>query len=260
MSDNTPPTELIHLTYDGNFELECDAKVLCCRVINDELQAIELDRTTMHPQGGGQPTDVGTISAGEEQTVTISKVTLDRDSGIVTHEGTVTTEPLQVGDHVKVSVKAKQRRILSECHTAGHVVDSAMARCGQVLPASKGYHFLDSPYVEYKGSVPPDERPKLLEKLQHAFADLVNEDLETKIETMSREKAEGLCKTFDLDTFAKPGQPLRIVTVAGWHCPCGGTHVKSTGELKKRQWGITGLKCKKDVVRVRYGYDKLSDS
>ncbi len=102
MSDNTTPTELIHLTYDGNFELECDAKVLCCRVINDELQAIELDRTTMHPQGGGQPTDVGTISAGGEQTVTISKVTLDRDSGIVTHEGTVTTEPLQVGDHVKV--------------------------------------------------------------------------------------------------------------------------------------------------------------
>ena len=263
MSDNTTPTELIHLTYDGNFELECDATVLCCRAIdNGELQAIELDRTTMHPQGGGQPTDIGTISAGEEQTMSISKVTLDRDSGIVTHEGTATAAaaPLQVGDQVKVSVNAQQRRILSECHTAGHVVDSAMARCGQVMPASKGYHFLDSPYVEYRGSIPPEERPKLLEELQQAFADLVNEDIDTKIETMSREEAEGLCKNFDLDVFAKPGQPLRIVTVAGWHCPCGGTHVKSTGELKERQWGITGLKCKKGVVRVRYGYNKSSGS
>jgi Ser-tRNA(Ala) deacylase AlaX len=44
------------------------------------------------------------------------------------------------------------------------------------------------------------------------------------------------------------------VTVAGWPCPCGGTHVKSTGNLKGRRWGITGLKCKKGLVRVKYGY------
>jgi Ser-tRNA(Ala) deacylase AlaX len=224
-------------------------------VIESGVQ-VELDRSTMHPQGGGQPTDIGTIS-GKETSISISKVTLDRESGVVTHQGTGPL--LQVGEQVLVSVDANERQILSECHTAGHVVDSAMARCGQVLPASKGYHFLDSPYVEYAGAIPPEERPRLLEELQQAFADLVQEDIDTKIETMSREEAEILCKNFDLDMFAKEGQPLRIVTVAGWHCPCGGTHVKSTGGLKKRQWKITGLKCKKGVVRVRYGYNEKSN-
>lgn len=252
MADNNTPTELIHLTYDGNFELDCDAKVLCCRVIEDGAVQVELDRTTMHPQGGGQPTDIGSITVGDEKNISVTKVTLDRDTGIVTHEGT--GESLEAGENVKVSVNAKQRRILSECHTAGHVVDSAMARCGQVMPASKGYHFLDAPYVEYVGSVLPEDRPQLLKDLQQAFTDLVDEDIETKIETMSREDAEALCPNFDLNMFAKEGQPLRIVTVAGWHCPCGGTHVKSTGGLKERRWGITGLKCKKSVVRVKYGY------
>lgn len=233
--------------------MDCNAKVLYCQVIDESSIQIQLDRSTMHPQGGGQPTDVGSISS-DDKTIQVTKVTVDRDSGIVTHAGT--GDVLEVGDEVKVKVDADTRKVLSECHTAGHVVDSAMARCDQIMPASKGYHFLDGPYVEYKGSIPPEDRPELLQKLQQAFRDLVEEDIPTRIETMSRENAEELCKNFDLDQFAKPGEPLRIVTVAGWHCPCGGTHVKSTAELKEREWGITGLKCKKNVVRVKYGYNK----
>lgn len=137
MTSNTTPTELIHLTYDGNFVLECDAKVLCCKVIDDNAVEVELDRTTMHPQGGGQPTDIGTLVAGDNKTVEITKVMVDRETGIVTHKGKQVNggEALKVGDEVKVSVDKDTRQILSECHTAGHVVDSAMARCDQVLPA-----------------------------------------------------------------------------------------------------------------------------
>ena len=46
---------------------------------------------------------------------------------------------------------------------------------------------------------------------------------------------------------------VRIVTVAGWSCPCGGTHVRSTGVLKERGWSILGIKSKKGVVRIKYG-------
>ena len=168
------PTELLHLTYEGNFQLECNATVLHCRTVQtnrpeeeeeeyegDETKnspvgvEIELDQTTMHPQGGGQPTDIGTISVSNDtnnSTISIEKVTVDRDTGIVTHFGTAdktTLSPLlETGTCVQVSVDPDQRQILSECHTAGHVVDSAMARCNRMLPPSKGYHFLDGPYVE----------------------------------------------------------------------------------------------------------------
>jgi Ser-tRNA(Ala) deacylase AlaX len=109
----------------------------------------------MHPQGGGQPTDIGTIYVSNDtnnSTISIEKVTVDRDTGIVTHFGTADkttlSSLLETGTCVQVSVDPDQRQILSECHTAGHVVDSAMARCNRMLPPSKGYHFLDGPYVE----------------------------------------------------------------------------------------------------------------
>ena len=253
------PTELIHLTYEGNFQLECSAKVVGCQVVDDESAEIQLDRTTMHPQGGGQPTDIGVLVANDNKQLIVPKVTLDRETGIVTHSATGGT--LQVGDTVKVSVDEHRRLLYSECHTAGHVVDSAMARCGKTLPPTKGYHFLDGPYVEYKGSIPVEEREDLLKQLKQAFAELVEEDIATEIETLSHEEAEARCnrvqQNFDLSEFGKGDDPIRIVTVAGWPCPCGGTHVKSTADLKEREWGITGMKSKKGVVRVKYGSPHL---
>lgn len=261
---STIPTELIHLTFEGNFQLECDAKLLSCQVIKqddegaDDIVHIELDRTTMHPQGGGQPTDLGVLKVNDDDdtVVQITKVTVDRASGVASHAGTISSgKQLEVGQSIHVSVDAEQRQILSECHTAGHVVDSAMARCERVLPPSKGYHFLDGPYVEYKGKIAPEEKDELLEKLQKAFQELVEEDIETTIETMSKPDAEEVCNrvqdNFNLDDFGTGD--IRIVTVAGWPCPCGGTHVRSTKHLKERKWGITGIKSKKGVVRVKYG-------
>lgn len=258
-----PATDLQHLTYEGNFELECNATVLGCRLVkspSEELSSrleVQLDKTSMHPQGGGQPSDVGLLRANDDSLLEVDKVTIDRATGIVTHAGSIPVDatPLEVGTEVHVEVDSKNRRVLSECHTAGHVVDSAMARCGKMLPPTKGYHFLDGPYVEYKGVIPPEERPALLGELKSAFADLVEEDILTKIETLPKDEAEEVCnrlaQNFDLSDYGD--ESIRVVTVAGWPCPCGGTHVKSTSDLKERQWGIVGIKSKKGVVRVKYG-------
>ena len=281
------PTELIHLTYEGNFCLECESTVVAFDKIaggdadvNGEQSSrpsqqykMVLDKTSMHPQGGGQPTDLGVISATIAEgspTLKVEKVTIDRETGIVTHSGTMINgdadadgdadyaAAFEVGSKVQVSVDADTRRLLSECHTAGHVVDSAMARCGQNLPPTKGYHFLDGPYVEYRGKIPPEERKTLLENLQAAFKDLVGEDIGTTIQTLSKERANEVCnniaQNFDFSHY--PGETVRVVSVANYPCPCGGTHVKSTGDLKDRGWGIKGpIKSKKGVVRIRYGPD-----
>jgi Ser-tRNA(Ala) deacylase AlaX len=252
------PTDMIHMSYEGNFQLECDAKVLAAsqRLTGESVIVIDiaLDRTTMHRQGGGQPSDAGIISS-TESTVHVTKVTLDRDSGVVIHSGVLVSGPgFHVGQTVHVSVDANTRRIHSECHTAGHVVDSAMARCHFVLPAIKAYHFLDGPYVEYKGTVPVEGRDKLLQDLQAAFQELVEEDVLTKIESMTRTEAELVCNQESVDlTDHGEKDVIRIVTVAGWACPCGGTHVRSTAALKERKWNVNGIKSKKGVVRIKYG-------
>jgi alanyl-tRNA synthetase len=91
---------------------------------------------------------------------------------------------------------------------------------------------------------------------------LVEEDIATQIETLPEDTANEVCnriaKNFEMKDFGggkEVPSNIRVVTVAGFPCPCGGTHVRSTGDLKVRKWGITGLKAKKGVVRVRYGQD-----
>jgi len=305
-------TELIHLSYDGNFQLETDARVILCKVINDESSTnnkideknvekdsgdvirveLQLDKTSMHPQGGGQPTDIGfitsnhTIDSDDDNdnkhcatVAKIDKVTIDRSTGIVTHSGTVLTKTAKNNSNdaaaavyddlfppnssVKVNVDAYNRTLLSECHTAGHVVDAyaAMAKCNKLLPPTKGYHFLDGPYVEYKGTIDVADRTEFLSQLQESYQQLINEDIDTQIQTLLVDEAEEWCnrlaKNFNMKDFTTSSSDeiptVRVVTVAGWNCPCGGTHVKSTGLLKERGWCVKGLKCKKGVVRVRYG-------
>ena len=143
-------TELIHLTYKGNFTLECNATVLECRPAataescsdgESDVVEIVLDRTVLHPQGGGQPTDHGAISSGDVS-VEIDRVTSDRETGIVLHAGKISGEgsprlPFRPGDKVTVVVDADRRRLLSECHSAGHVIDQAMARIGRRMPPTK---------------------------------------------------------------------------------------------------------------------------
>lgn len=338
-------TELVHLTHDGNFQLDAEGRVVLCRVVDDDNAVLEegeknatndndgrgttvtlsleiiLDVTTMHPRGGGQPSDVGTVTGirgcgGGGIVATISDVTIDKSTGVVVHRGVVIltrreealasgphteTPPFPPGSTVFVRVDPDRRLLNSECHTAGHVVDAAMARIDAssgMIPL-KGYHFQDGPYVEYGGgNIDARERDAFLDGLRAAFQvsaereslhavfvaivllprksrflnrdacfeqngkELVGEDMPTVIRTLPADEAMALCrdrlaKNFDFS--GKGGRDdnaegeVRVVTVAGWHAPCGGTHVRSTGELRDRGWYVRGLKCKKGSVRVRYG-------
>ena len=83
----TESTELIHLTYDGNFCLECEStiiKMAGADADDPNNVAVQLDRTSMHPQGGGQPTDIGIISSTTEggAKLKVEKVTIDRETGV----------------------------------------------------------------------------------------------------------------------------------------------------------------------------------
>jgi Ser-tRNA(Ala) deacylase AlaX len=302
----SPPTDLLFLTYDGNFALECDATVVHVLAAascadprdNGELEeekgssaripstplsaAVLLDRTVLHPQGGGQPADTGLITSldrpGFPYEFRVDQVSMERATGVVTHVGhfrpaasAASTKDdaakavphFREGERVLVQVDEDSRRILSECHTAGHVVDAAMAHCQVHMPSLKAYHYLDGSYVEYKGAVPANDRDALLQRLQDAFQLLLEQDLATEIRVLNLTEADQVCNqdgsatvVMDVAPFVDPvSQMVRVVTVAGYSCPCGGTHVRSTVELKANRWRITGLRCKKNVVRVKYGYE-----
>ena len=45
-----PSTEMVYYTYDGNFQMECNSKVLSCQFIDDKTVQVRLDKTVMHAQ------------------------------------------------------------------------------------------------------------------------------------------------------------------------------------------------------------------
>ncbi|GMH76348.1 hypothetical protein TrRE_jg11635 [Triparma retinervis] len=109
----------------------------------------------------------------------VVKVSFSFDTNVVTHhcesEGGVTMEDLAVGEAWDLIVDQDSRDTFSKFHSAGHMVDRAMELCGYNLPATKGYHFLDSPYVEYKGTVEAPKREALIAQLNEKFKELIEE-------------------------------------------------------------------------------------
>ena len=172
-----------------------------------------LDATVFHPQGGGQPSDVGTL--GDANVVSVFADGRAGSGGVVYHA--LEAEPtFAVGDAVACRVDAEHRLRSARTHSAGHLIDVAMQRCGVGLEPTKGYHWAKGAYVEYDDANPEtrmtaDERAALKPRLQEALDALLAEDAPTDVST----DAEG----------------TRIVTVGGLPCPCGGTHVASSGAI-----------------------------
>ena len=103
-------TELLYLTdaYLQTFDAEVTGQV---------DGGVVLDRTAFYPGGGGQPSDVGTLSAGDQSwTVTGMK----RVEGELVHllEG----EPPAVGTAVTGQLEWERRYRLMRTHTAMHVL------------------------------------------------------------------------------------------------------------------------------------------
>jgi Ser-tRNA(Ala) deacylase AlaX len=59
-------------------------------------------------------------------------------------------------------------------------------------------------------------------------------------------------EVFDFSVFKEA--EVRIVGIANFLCPCGGTHVPSTSHLS--DFEVTGIKRKKGALRVKYDRKK----
>lgn len=208
------------------------------------VPSITLDETIFYPQGGGQPTDIGTISSGE------SVFAVDRVSyrdGEIYHSGTVRSGSFRQGDIVTLQIDGERRMRNAKLHTGGHLVMTAVDRLLR-MPAVKGYHFPDGPYVEFMGVIDPDRREAVLASLQSELDSLVAEDSAVSAEFTTPEdlRRDNIYVPAEIPA----GKPTRVVVTSGYRSPCGGTHVKLLGELT----GLTirGIKSKSGHTRISY--------
>jgi len=172
-------------------------------------------------------------------------------AGIVWHEG-ASEPPFGKGATVRCDVDEPFRRKNARVHSAGHLIDVAMARSGCTLKPTKGYHFTPGAYVEYEGKLDAAERDALVPKVQAAMDELISAGVPTLVKTVEGPTLGQHCPAGSI-----PEDPtlwgvgwVRVVSVGGQGCPCGGTHVNDTKELGGVK--VEAIKGKGKVTRVSY--------
>lgn len=208
-----------------------------------------LKSTIFYPQGGGQPSDVGVIGI-DDNVFEVVHVQSGPD-GIIEHIGNIkhgSADNFVVNAKVTLNINIQRRLQNTRLHSAGHALDAALYRLGyrDRIKATKGYHFTDGPYVEYEGDLSADEINSLPSKLTEVLDVIISEKLETKVYFLDNEEAARRC---GMDLTKYPAI-VRVVEVAGFPCPCGGTHVTDTSQLRKVT--VTKVKLKNKLIRVSY--------
>lgn len=266
-----PKTQLL---YQGDTYLfNLTARILALRPgASEDKTIIILDQTIFYPQGGGQPSDVGTISSvgqsegeGDTMPVAAMAVSMVRSTpeGLVEHEGTIrggASALFQEGQQVHLAVDRKVRLLNSRVHSAGHLLDHSAERMQLPLIVSKGYHFPAGPYVEYgirEGAAGHqiDTSPTGLQDLRQRWEKearrMVGERLAIRVtvETPSELAPETLA---ELTPKVREAGQVRLIHFESAHLPrpCGGTHVANTAEIG--EFTIRKISFKSSALRVCY--------
>jgi Ser-tRNA(Ala) deacylase AlaX len=219
---------------DNTYLFESTGKILEIEEL-DGHNYLVLDNTIFYPQGGGQPSDTGTVFANNTSFVVNKCVIIDDK---VYHFGAFSKGNFNVDERVTIIIDEQKRRLYAKIHSAGHVLDIALETIGLNLKSNKGYHFPEGPYVEYIGEIVETE--EVILNIEEACNVIITKGGRVSYE-ISPDKHTN-------------GKPNRIMSIEGYSdCPCGGTHVqnlKEIGHIKIRK-----IKNKKGLVRVSYEVD-----
>ena len=188
-----------------------------------------LDKSPFYGEMGGQVGDTGEISSQKGKIVVSN--TFRSGPDMIIHRGKVVEGSVSKGDEVEAKVDVPRRLDIARNHTATHLLQAALKR-------------IVSKDIEQRGSLVEPERFRFdfshlapiteeeLEKIQRQVNEWIRQNLQVKAKTLpyAEAVAEGAIALFE----EKYGEEVRMLTVGEPVISkelCGGTHVKSTGEL-----------------------------
>ncbi|GFQ04147.1 alanyl-tRNA editing protein alax-l, partial [Phtheirospermum japonicum] len=136
------------------------------------------------------------------------------------------------GAQVLLNVDEDRRRLSSRLHSAGHLLDICVKNVGwEHLEPTKGHHFPDGPFVEYKGAVPQNELQSKQKEVELEASNLISKGGKVSVSVLPYDKASEMCGGSLPDYIPKDSTP-RIVKLGECPgCPCGGTHVGDINEI-----------------------------
>jgi alanyl-tRNA synthetase len=203
----------IHLYYEDSYLTEFSASVVEQRGRGDK-HAVVLDRTAFYPASGGQPHDTGTL--GSARVVEVE----ENEGGSILH---IVDSPVPEGP-VSGRIDWERRFDHMQQHTGQHILSQAFLRVASAPTVS--FHLgQESCTIDIELAQPSAD---LICEAEEQASRIVFEDRRVHVLMVQRSElaALGVRKESQREGI------LRVIDVADFdRSPCGGTHVRRTGEV-----------------------------
>jgi alanyl-tRNA synthetase len=216
--ENLPPTKLLY--YQDESIRHFQAKLL--KIV--EGKYVILDQTAFYPRGGGQEPDTGEIEG-------VKVVEVTKQADVVVHKIEVGGRIPSEKQTVDGKVNARRRDLITKHHTATHILNSASRNTlgSWVWQNSafkeENYGRLD---ITHHSTLTKEE----VKNIERTANKVIRENHPVIIRTYDRGDAEQQFSFRIYQGGVVPTSNVRIVNINGWDIEaCGGTHVKSSGEI-----------------------------
>ena len=204
--------------------------VTSCRESKKGTWLVRLSQTAFYPEGGGQPSDRGTLGGARVLSV-------HEREGEIDHE---VDQPLAPGTEAEGILDWQYRMDNMQQHTGEHILSGLIHR--RFGYDNVGFHMgSEEVTIDFNGVLTWDELEELEEKANQIIYDNVPVQ-ETFPSPQERERMEYRSKK------ALEGE-VRIISIPDADvCACCGTHVEKTGEVGMIK--VTGMIHYKGGVRI----------
>jgi alanyl-tRNA synthetase len=189
---------------------------------------LALNRTAFYPTSGGQPFDKGQLSApsldGTELNVPVEQVEED-EQGAVWH---FVREPLVAGTLVEGQIDWERRFDHMQQHTGQHLLSAVFSR--ELQAPTVSFHLGESTSTIDLASEPLAHQS--LERVERIVNEIIGEDRQVTARNIPRGEAEAMLAAGQLRKLPDRQGTIRLIDIADYDKnACGGTHVRSTGQI-----------------------------
>jgi alanyl-tRNA synthetase len=216
------------LYYTDSFLHEFEARVLSVAGEAGRV-AVTLDRSAFYPASGGQVFDTGWLevrpAASGATRLRVNEVGEDEKTGEVLHIVEGDAAVFEIGTQVRGMIDAERRRNHIQQHSGQHVLSAAFEKLYGLATVS--FHMGDeSCTIDLATDSVGAKQLRAAEKLAN---EVIAEDRSVQIRfaTPDEARAMGIRKIPPAER-----EKLRLIDVADFDLnACGGTHVRSTGQI-----------------------------
>lgn len=208
----------------------------------DPIWQVALDRTAFYPTSGGQPFDTGLLRTAVLE-VPVEQVEED-EQGAVWH---FVRKPLPPGAHVEGQIDWERRFDHMQQHTGQHLLSAVLLQELQATTVS--FHLGEK--ISTIDLTAASLSQQSLERVERIANEIIGEDRPVTTHYVSREEAEAMLVTGELRKLPDRKGSMRLIDIADCdRNACGGTHVRSTGQIGGLQ--VRGVEKVSRGVRVEF--------